>query len=60
MRCFSRLSLATVLAAGAVYAADIPKEPARKVSLGMYLDMVNISDPQISFNALHPPNSESP
>ena len=48
MRSISRLTLATVLAGGAVYAADIPKEPSRKISVGMYIDMVNISDPQIS------------
>jgi dipeptidyl aminopeptidase/acylaminoacyl peptidase len=36
------------LIAGTVFAADGDKESIRKLNLGMYLDMVNVSDPEIS------------
>src|SRR6201999_399639 len=31
-----------------VTGADVGKPPMRKVNLGMYLDLVNVSDPEIS------------
>jgi len=40
--------VAAVLLAGVMNAADVGKESTRKIQLGMYLDMVNVSDPEIS------------
>lgn len=48
MRVSFRFFSAAVLLAGALYGADLGKEPVRKVNLGMYLDLVNVSDPEIS------------
>ena len=47
---FPKNSFAIVLAAGAaLFAAEIGKnEPVRKINLGMYLDLVTVSDPEIS------------
>ncbi len=45
---FAKQCVAASLFVAALTAADIGKEPGRKLSLDMYLDMVNVSDPQIS------------
>ena len=50
MHPLNKFSIAVLVAASALSAAEIGKtpEPIRKISLGMYLDMVNVSDPEIS------------
>src|SRR5271168_3804346 len=48
MHTFHKCSIAAVLFSVAVCAADVGKEPIRKINVGMYLDMVNVSDPEIS------------
>ncbi|HUA86891.1 MAG TPA: S9 family peptidase [Bryobacteraceae bacterium] len=48
MHAFFRISMTAVLLGGSIYAADLGNAPVRKISLGMYLDLVNVSDPQIS------------
>jgi dipeptidyl aminopeptidase/acylaminoacyl peptidase len=40
--------MAAALFTAALSGADIEKSPVRKISLGMYLDLVNVSDPEIS------------
>ena len=41
-------SLATALLSASLSGADVGKPAVRKANLGMYLDMVNVSDPEIS------------
>ena len=48
MKALSKSTMTVLLIAGTVFAADGDKEPIRKLSLGMYLDMVSVSDPEIS------------
>lgn len=48
MNALSKPTMTVLLIAGTVFAADGDKEPIRKLSLGMYLDMVSVSDPEIS------------
>ena len=48
MYTFHKCSIAVALVAGAVCGADTGKEPVRKINVGMYLDLVNVSDPEIS------------
>ena len=48
MHAFTKYSITVALLAGALTAADIGKETVRKINLGMYLDLVNVSDPEIS------------
>ena len=48
MKALSKHAITGLLIAGTVFAADGDKEPIRKLSLGMYLDMVSVSDPEIS------------
>ena len=48
MQAFVKYSAAALLFALGLGAADIGKEPVRKINLGMYLDMVTVSDPEIS------------
>jgi Tol biopolymer transport system component len=45
---FNKCSTLVVLFSVALCAADVAKEPVRKINVGMYLDMVNVSDPEIS------------
>ena len=48
MRIFTGRLIALAILAVSARAADLGKEPVRKISLGMYLDLVNVSDPEIS------------
>jgi dipeptidyl aminopeptidase/acylaminoacyl peptidase len=48
MHTFHKCSIAVALVTGALCGADVGKEPVRKINVGMYLDLVNVSDPEIS------------
>jgi hypothetical protein len=48
MQTFHKCFAAVALVTGALCGADVGKEPVHKINVGMYLDMVNVSDPEIS------------
>jgi hypothetical protein len=40
---FHKCSIAVALVTAALCGADVGKEPVRKINVGMYLDLVNVS-----------------